>query len=93
MTSRLPGAVEQVPPHVGYFAEAGEADPDHAVREDLDALDRVGDAGQVALAVQVDQRVVLVQLVHGLAVELLALGEVLGLAGLGRAARPSALSL
>ena len=59
---RLPGAVEQVPAHGSTSPKPAKRDPDHAVREDLDALDRVGHAGQVALAVEVDQRVVLVQL-------------------------------
>src|SRR3954469_6870491 len=67
-----------------FLPEAREANPDRAVREDLDTLDGVGHTGEVALAVQVDQRVVLVQLLHGLRVELLALGQVLGLTGLGQ---------
>src|SRR3982074_163870 len=53
---------------------AGERDPRDAVREDLDPGHRTGDAGVVALAVQVDDRVGGVDGRHDLAVEPYPLG-------------------
>ena len=65
---RLPGPAEEVAAH-RLLGHPREGDPDDAVREHLDALDRVGHTGEVALPVEVDDRVVLVQLLDDLAVE------------------------
>src|SRR5664280_3894696 len=61
------------------LGQAGERHPDHTVREDLHALECVRDTGEVALPVDVDDRVRRLDLGHGLPVQVTTLRQGLGL--------------